>query len=437
MTDRMHMDDSTIRLALTDEPRRELADELAADLGVLIRATAQRRPLAVLGGRRLSGFDVPTRPIWRPALTIALVLAMLAAALLVGSRLLRPSLPANGLVVLGSDRAGLVVVDPGSGTATDLVPAWPANPSGRTNRSDLVAITPKGDQLAYVDVTAPGWRIPILELPSGTVMGEVVDDGRGVYPEWGIQWSTDGSLLVLAATVDGRGRVVAANPSTGRLTDIGSAAATSRDPAPSPVDGRVAFVQTASAFGDDYRLVVWDARTGEAAELFAGTGDGGSVAGTPAWAPDGRSIVVTVRREDGKYALLRLADDDSGQVLVSPWLDGWVSGAWSPDGSQLLAVVAPQGGRSADIYTNGDQRSELFLVEADGSGWRMLVERACANAAWSPDGESIVYERSSCEPRSETAELRIVDRDGTGDWLLWAGDARVTGRLSLAWQAVP
>ena len=132
-----------------------------------------------------------------------------------------------------------------------------------------------------------------------------------------------------------------------------------------------------------------------------------------------------------------MADDDSGQVLVSPWLDGWVSGAWSPDGSQLLAVVAPQGGRSADIYTNGDQRSELFLVEADGSGWRMLVERACANAAWSPDGESIVYERSSCEPRSETAELRIVDRDGTGDWLLWAGDARVTGRLSLAWQAVP
>lgn len=425
-----------LRQALTEEPRDQLVREVAEDVGARIRTTPQRRPFLALGRVRLvspasGGLGRATRLL----MVAALVLAAVAAMLLVGRQ--APRLPGNGLIVSGSDRAGLFVTDPQTGSTRQLVAAWPANPSGRTNRSDLVAIAPAGDRLAYVVAGVSGWSIPIVELPSGTVLAEVSDRGRDLLPEWGLHWSRDGSRLFIEATVSGLARIVAAEPGTGAISDVGARDAVSRDVATSPVDGRVAFVQTSSAFGEDFRLVIWDPQAGATTELLQATPDGAVVAGAPDWAPDGQSLVVTVGRADGGTAVVRLAADGSDVDAITPWQVGWAEGRWSPDGSRLLVSVSPQGGRRADIYTNSDQRAKLFVVAPSGDGWRELVDRACANAAWSPDGSSVLYERGSCEDPPTAPELRVVAADGSADRLIRAAEGADTSRLSIAWQPIP
>jgi Tol biopolymer transport system component len=428
-------DDETLRDLLVEEPRRELAFEVADALGTLIRATPQERPFLKVGGRGIFRPIAQARVV-RLLVVAALVLAAVVALLVVGAPR-EPLLPGNGLVVLGSDRAGLYLADPAGGATRQLAAPWQANPSGRTNRSDLIAVSPRGDRLAYIVAAVDGWAIPILELPSGTRLAEVRDDGREMLPEWRMRWSHDGGRLFLEATVAGLGRIVAADAATGALVDVGDPNRVARDVAPSPVDGRVAFVQTSSPFDDDYRLVIHDPASGATTEPLAAMAEAAALAADPAWSPDGRALAMTVTRADGSSAIARVGDDGSGYAVITPWIDGWPVAQWSPDGSELLVVIVPQGGREADIYTNDAQLAEAVLVAPDGADWRPIVQRACSNVAWSPDGGSIVYERGTCDGAGGAAEVRIVGADGSGDRAVWTGDSRLTSRLSIAWQPLP
>jgi Tol biopolymer transport system component len=112
---------------------------------------------------------------------------------------------------------------------------------------------------------------------------------------------------------------------------------------------------------------------------------------------------------------------------------------WSPDGSRLLVVrqgVGPpdEGGPIC--------RSVVFTVNADGTGFRMVVPSDGQHepniASWSPDGSHIAFHMSNYsasagpEPlcdvnivRPDGSELRELTSDGVSCWPRWTRDGHI------------
>jgi len=62
----------------------------------------------------------------------------------------------------------------------------------------------------------------------------------------------------------------------------------------------------------------------------------------------------------------------------------------------------------------------MFIVQADGSGQRLLAEDAAANPAWSPDGKQLAFHRfvdpsEYFNGRPCTVRTWIVDADGSDE----------------------
>ena len=75
---------------------------------------------------------------------------------------------------------------------------------------------------------------------------------------------------------------------------------------------------------------------------------------------------------------------------------------WSPDGRRIA------------FTTNRDGNTELYVMNADGSGQRRLTrtpERFEGNPAWSPDGSRIAFQREGLKPRWA---FLVMNADGSG-----------------------
>ena len=136
---------------------------------------------------------------------------------------------------------------------------------------------------------------------------------------------------------------------------------------------------------------------------------------TPAWSPDGRKLAFVSRR-DGNSEIYVINADGSGQENLTqhPARDSHPS--WSRDGRKLAFV------------SRRDGNSEIYVMNADGSGLRN-VTRAPSNdlrPAWSPDGRAIAFvkmiQKKCPRPRDKTPcnndvyepNLYVVNGDGSG-----------------------
>ena len=253
-----------------------------------------------------------------------------------------------------------------------------------------------------------------------------------------VQASPDGRLLAFwptarrLAVVDARAgtrRVVVRFPARSRSFLLGWADAGSRllymnrvEPLPRPAlwllsgDGAAARRITGDAFG----------------------------ASSPAWSPDGASVVFTRTPREGEepggfLSVVRM-DGRAMRTIVTLRGQQVSSPAWSPDGSTIT-------------YSCGDTYS-ICAVGADGRRPRVLVTPRLDptvgqiyffSPVWSPDSQWIVYAKN--EP-GRGASVRAVRPDGTGDRLLFATNIEGTvfasmaispdgTRLALAGQACP
>ena len=235
------------------------------------------------------------------------------------------------------------------------------------------------------------------------------------------------SGIAFTVSRDGFGEIWIMDPDGGnrrQLTESSAPAVDasgSRSPAWSPDGSLIAYTST----GDS---VVEDSRD---SDVYVMRADGSDVRqltndrvadGTPAWSPDGKQIAFAsapgLGTEELDGVIVAMDADGQGRVDVTRHPDSpgavWdAQPAWSPDGS-LIAFTR------ATLAPGTTPRVDLYVVEPDGGGERLLFEDA-SDPAWSPDGNLIAF--SSTRDRfGETCfhdcgtspEIYVANADGTG-----------------------
>jgi Tol biopolymer transport system component len=184
----------------------------------------------------------------------------------------------------------------------------------------------------------------------------------------------------------------------------------------------VSQLAAAATGAQNGNVLVFTSLRGGNAALYVANRDGGGARrltpagvgayqGDAAWAPDGSRVVFTC----GNFELCVASADGSGaaRLTKSTWPDGWgydFEPAWSPDGTEIV-FSRTRGGRS----------SGLWVVGADGTGLRRLVDNAGNEGSpeWSPDGLRIAYTTDA----GTGNDLYVVDRDGANVRRLTSGKA--------------
>jgi Tol biopolymer transport system component len=108
------------------------------------------------------------------------------------------------------------------------------------------------------------------------------------------------------------------------------------------------------------------------------------------WSPDGTKLVVA-GKEIG-ITVIDFVTNDKYSVVEADKPDYYTTPRWSPDGKKIAYV----------------KRSNLFVVNADGSGETLLVQNAIY-PLWSPDGTKIAYITGSNDQR----KIIMMNMDGT------------------------
>jgi TolB protein len=116
--------------------------------------------------------------------------------------------------------------------------------------------------------------------------------------------------------------------------------------------------------------------------------------GTPSLSPDGTRIAyVTSQNRITNLYILDLRSRERRQMTFFSANVG--NPAWSPDGNSILF----------DLESGND--TGLFVIAASGGEPRRLTRGSHRDAAWSPDGQRIVYVH-----QEEGVNLWIMDADG-------------------------
>lgn len=158
------------------------------------------------------------------------------------------------------------------------------------------------------------------------------------------------------------------------------------------------IASTRVVFVRDRRVWVVDS-DGENARTLSDRG-----ALSPAWHPNGRSVVHSVLTDRGNQQIVARDLSGGARVLASSGVTN-ITPVVSPDGEQV-------------VYAHGEERGvDLFAVPfTGGAPRRITVGRGTDNMSpsFSPDGRRLAYASS----RSGHPEVYITDADGSGAELL-------------------
>lgn len=164
-----------------------------------------------------------------------------------------------------------------------------------------------------------------------------------------------------------------------------------------------AWSVSASPAATPWKILLTSNREGDS-EIYSMNADGSGARrltrtpgfdGFASWSPDGRKILYHSQdRRSGRIGGVVINADGSGKR----WLPS--NGSWSPDGRRIV------------FGSNRDGNGEIYVMNADGSGQRIVVAIPSSNELgpqWSPDGQTIAF----ATDRDGNREIYAMDVDGT------------------------
>jgi TolB protein len=258
----------------------------------------------------------------------------------------------------------------------------------------------------------------------------VAADGSGrraiaSSPDWesGASWSPDGRRLAFASDRDGDGEIYVASATGAVVRKVTRNHVSDWEPAWSEDGAQIAFVRYGLDF-DSVWVTTPQASVPRRVHLdFGGIELVGGQICCPAWAPNGK-LALAIGGDDDSFRFGRPGDDVVvGRVGQATWrsIAAGSSPAWSPDGRSVVF-------RS---YRSGDW--ELYVVPAAGGAPRRLTRMPGfdGGADWSPDGESIVFEHAF---RDGTVGLMVMPAQGGSPRVISTADGVASGP---SWQPLP
>jgi len=439
------MDDLRRRFASLDGVKTpDLWDAIgtrAAELGPVASVTPVSGP--VLRSRRSSG-----RPLLVLLAAAAVLTALVAGALLMGSRPIKP--PA--------------VVPPEASASIQTA----VTPTSTPTAEPTATATPQGPvRLVVYTVSEPikDCQRPLRSLCSVDRAWVVDSDGTDAHPlpqgsvRGVLGWTSDGSRIMYSDN----GNLAMTDP-TGSATEIvpsrpwcavgtkeadcqityvegGSGSSTVLVPdrtlcpaqirddncqadiedgiAVSPDGTRIAYVLSEGRELDHSTIVTYDLSSGRVTRLQSTRSHGNfqcrtaaseGVNGRPTWSPDGTKLaferqVIGPLRNGGCQATVFAVDaDGSNLVQLVPERMAAISPSWSPDGTRIaFHTVTPR---------NGSEIADIYTVRPDGHDLQQLTDDGISIfAQWTSDGR-IVYDHLGSNQDLANPEVWIMDADG-------------------------
>ena len=352
-------------------------------------------------------FASATRMVGTVVLLVALVLALGAIAVAIGSQIqnLRPApfgLASNGVIVYAAPDGDIHALDPATNGSRPLI----AGPNIDTNP----VISPDGTKFVFGRVQ-PGLE-PVHAMIANADGTNVVPLSSRLSLKWFdfVEWSPIGTQMAVVGRVDGQTGLwtLGTNGDHKLLVAAREGSAISRIDAPQFLPGgdRIIFVGVGAtegtaglysigADGNDQRtiieprdgtpgpaqpalspdgtMVAFSQRAGDHSELKVitlATGDQRTIAfegspddRAPRWSPDGNELLFE-RHSGGTYRLA-IGPVEGGPVRsigpTHPETNGGAVARFSPDGTRVLAFYA-------------SDRSSWSLAAADGSGGQLPAD---------------------------------------------------------------
>jgi Tol biopolymer transport system component len=294
-----------------------------------------------------------------------------------------------GLVLVGG-----LLVTPALGIGDRLLSLI----QGKQIRLDVQAPawSPDGGTIVFVSWRDGNGEVYAMDADSSSPRNLTQHPAKDVRPAW----SPDGRSIAFVSSRDRQSEIYVMNADGSGKRNLTRNRANDDYPTWSPGGRRIAFLRGRDL--NSYQLYVVNAdgsglrrltlRVPEGTPETTGPSRGGQVV----WSPDGRTIYF------GRYVV---RTDGSGARRL-PYIP--LTAVWSPDGRRI-AFARPRTGPGPCCYAS---HSDIYVMNADGSGTRKLTHNALQNAepAWSPDGRKIAF-RST---RNGNRDIYVINADGSG-----------------------
>jgi Tol biopolymer transport system component len=236
-------------------------------------------------------------------------------------------------------------------------------------------------------------------------------------PEWeqSPSWSPDGKRIVFESDVEGNDEIYIVSIDSGVFTRLTFNSASDNSPSWSPDGTKIAFASDRD--GDDpsdisfYEIYVMDADGGNARRLtYNSVWDG-----SPSWSPDGKQIAFSSLKDGSGEIYLMDADGGNMKNLTNNPEKEDGDASWSPDGKRI-------------VFTSWrDNGADIYRMDIDGGNVRRLTFDGAGFPAWSPDGTKIAF------VSGHPSNIYIMGTDGGNVRDLTSNDSLKFDYGKLAW----